>query len=108
MKSSIAERSTRMRERAQQSWPELPKTATGAEEAAAARSASAKITLALLPPSSRVTRLMVAAALSAIPRPTSVEPVNATLATSGCSTIRWPQTLPFPGTTLSTPSGRPA
>ena len=52
--------------------------------------------------------LDVAAAAWAIPRPTSVEPVKATLATSGCSTRRCPQTLPGPATTLSTPSGRPA
>ena len=43
-----------------------------------------------------------------MPRPTSVEPVNATFATSGCSTSRCPQTLPGPATTFSTPSGRPA
>ncbi len=108
MKSSIAERSTRIRERAQQSCPALPKTAIGAEDAAAARSASAKIRFADLPPSSRVTRLIVPAAPSAIPRPTSVEPVKAILATSGCSTRRCPQTEPGPATTLRTPSGMPA
>ena len=43
-----------------------------------------------------------------MPRPTAVEPVNAILATSGCSTRRWPHTLPGPTTTLSTPSGSPA
>ena len=108
MKRSSAERSTRIRERAQQSWPALPNTALGAAAAAASRSASAKTTLADLPPSSSVTRLIVAAAPAAIPRPTSVEPVKAILATSGCSTRRDPQTLPGPATTLSTPSGRPA
>lgn len=41
-------------------------------------------------------------------RPTSVEPVKATLATSGCS-ARWvPITDPLPGTTWNTPSGNPA
>ena len=35
MKRSSAERSTRMRERAQQSWPALPNTAIGAAAAAA-------------------------------------------------------------------------
>ena len=97
-----------MRERAQQSWPALPNTATGAEAAAASRSASAKTTLADFPPSSSVTRLIVPAAPSAIPRPTAVEPVNATLATSGCSTRRRPHVRPGPATTLSTPSGSPA
>ncbi len=97
-----------MRERAQQSCPALPKTASGAASAAASRSASAKTTLADFPPSSRVTLLIVAAAPSAMPRPTSVEPVKAILATSGCSTSRCPTTLPRPATTLRTPSGIPA
>ena len=74
MKRSRALRSTRIRERAQQSWPALPNTASGAIAAACSRSASAKTTFALLPPSSRVTRLIVAAAPAAIERPTSVEP----------------------------------
>ena len=41
-------------------------------------------------------------------RPTSVEPVNATFATSGCSTSRAPAVEPGPATTLTTPSGIPA
>ncbi len=97
-----------MRERAQQSWPALPNTAAGAAAAAASRSASANTTLADFPPSSSVTRLIVAAAPAAIPRPTSVEPVKAIFATSGCSTSRAPQTDPGPATTLRTPSGSPA
>ena len=48
---------TKMRERAQQSCPELSNTAPGAAAAARSTSESAKITFALLPPSSRVTRL---------------------------------------------------
>ena len=43
-----------------------------------------------------------------IPRPTAVEPVKATFATSSCSTRRWPTTLPGPTRTLTTPSGMPA
>ena len=108
MKRSIADRSTRMRERAQQSWPALPNTALGAAAAARSRSASANTMLADLPPSSSVTRLIVSAALAAIRRPTSVEPVKAIFATSGCSTRRWPHTEPGPATTLTTPSGTPA
>ena len=108
MKRSSTERSTRIRERAQQSWPALPKTAIGADAAAASRSASAKTTFADLPPSSSVTRLIVSAAAAAMPRPTSVEPVKAIFATSGCSTSRLPHTLPGPATTLTTPSGIPA
>ncbi len=52
--------------------------------------------------------MIVEAAASAIPRPTSVEPVNATFATSGCSTRRCPQTRPGPDTTFTTPAGMPA
>jgi hypothetical protein len=107
-KASSAERSTRIRERAQQSCPALPNTAPGAAAAAASRSASANTTFALLPPSSSVTRLIVPAAPAAIERPTSVEPVNAILATSGCSTSRWPTVRPAPTTTLTTPAGMPA
>jgi hypothetical protein len=108
MKRSSADRSTRMRERAQQSCPALPNTAIGAEDAAFSRSASAKTTLADFPPSSSVTRLIVSEARAAMRRPTAVEPVNATFATSGCSTIRSPTTRPDPTTTLKTPSGTPA
>ena len=96
-----------MRERAQQSCPALPNTAHGAAAAAACTSASANTRLGDLPPSSSVTRLIVRAAPSAIRRPTSVEPVNATLATSGCSTSRAPHVEPGPATTLTTPSGQP-
>ena len=106
--SSSAGRCTKMRLRAQQSWPALPNTAPGAAAAAAGRSASAKMMFGDLPPSSSVTRLIVSAAPVAIWRPTSVEPVNAIFATSGCSTSRCPQVRPGPTTTLTTPSGRPA
>jgi hypothetical protein len=86
----------------------LSNTAYGAEAAAAARSASAKITLALLPPSSRVQRFTCSAQPAMIRLPTAVDPVNATLRTSGCVTKRSPTTEPLPGMTVSTPSGRPA
>src|SRR5207244_3699030 len=97
-----------MRERAQQSWPALSKTAYGATAAACSRSASAKITFADLPPSSSVTRLIVPAAPCMTLRPTSVEPVKPIFATCGCSTRRCPTTRPGPTTTLTTPSGIPA
>ena len=97
-----------MRERAQQSCPALSKTPSGAEVAAFSRSASAKTTFADLPPSSSVTRFMVPAAQAIIFFPTPVEPVKATLATSGCSVRRWPTVLPGPTTTFTTPSGMPA
>ena len=95
--SSYADRSTRIRERAQQSWPALSKTAYGAAAAAAAMSASAKTMLALLPPSSRVTRFTWSAQPAMICLPTSVEPVKQTLRTSGWVTNRSPTTEPLPG-----------
>ena len=65
-----------MRERAQQSWPVLSKAAPGAAAAAAATSVSAKTMLALLPPSSRVTRFTWSAQPAMICFPTTVEPVK--------------------------------
>ena len=56
MNRSNTLRWTRIRDRAQQSWPALSNTAYGAVAAARSRSASANTMLALLPPSSRVTR----------------------------------------------------
>ena len=60
-----------------------------------------------LPPSSRVTRLIVDAAPCMTRRPTSVEPVKPIFATSGFSISRCPTTEPFPTTTFRTPSGIP-
>ena len=40
--------------------------------------------------------------------PTSVDPVNTTLCTSGWVTNRCPTTDPLPGTTVKTPGGMPA
>ena len=99
---------TRIRERAQQSWPALPNTATGAAAAAASRSASAKTTLADLPPSSSVTRLIVCGgAARRSTRPTSVEPVKAILATSGCSTSRCPHGAARAGDDVDDALGQP-
>ncbi len=78
--SSYADRSTRIRDRAQQSCPALSKTAYGALAAAAARSASAKTMLELLPPSSSVTRFTWSAQPAMIFLPTAVEPVKHDLA----------------------------
>ena len=60
---SYTERWTRIRDRAQQSCPALSKTAYGAVAAAFSRSASAKTMLALLPPSSRVSRKKMGSSL---------------------------------------------
>ncbi len=64
--------------------------------------------LALLPPSSSVTRFTCSAQPAMICLPTSVEPVKHTLRTAGWVTNRCPTTLPRPGSTVNTPSGRPA
>jgi hypothetical protein len=69
--------------------------------------ASSKTTLAALPPSSRVTFLCDPATDFAIARPTAVEPVNATLSTSGWLTIAAPVS-PAPVRMLTTPGGRSA
>ncbi len=63
--------------------------------------------LAALPPSSRVTFLLLPATARAIALPTSVEPVKATLSTSGCDTMARPVS-PAPVTMLTTPGGRSA
>ena len=72
-----------MRERAQQSWPALSKTAPGAPAAALAISASAKMIFDDLPPSSRVNRFTCSAHPTMICFPTVVDPVKTTFLTSG-------------------------
>ncbi len=107
-KRSYAVRWTRMRVRAQQSWPELSRNDMGAAAAAASRSASAKTMFGLLPPSSRVTRLRSAEPFASTCLPTAIDPVNTIFATPGCSTSALPVTGPWPGRTWKRPSGRPA
>ena len=97
-----------MREPAEHTCPALKKMPDAAARTAASRLASAKITLADLPPSSSVTRLKLPAAPCMMRRPTPGEPVKVTLSTSGWFTSRSPTTLPSPVTTLNTPSGTPA
>jgi len=61
-----------------------------------------------LPPSSSETRFRLPAAALTISLPTSVEPVKATLSTSGCSARAAPAVSPKPVTMFTTPSGKPA
>ena len=75
--------------------------------AKSARFASGKMMLADLPPSSKVTGRRRRPHCSAIICPASVEPVKATLATSGCVTSRPPATRE-PVMRLMTPAGTPA
>ncbi len=58
------------------------------------------------PPSSSVTRFIVAAPSRMMLSPTATEPVNEILATSGLRTSSAPTTLPRPVTTFQTPFGR--
>ena len=76
--------------------------------AAFARSASSQMIIGSEPPSSSVTRLVPCAASAATRCPVGVEPVKATLRTSGWPTSASPAIGPVPGTTLSTPGGTPA
>ncbi len=69
--------------------------------------ASSKTKFAALPPSSNVAVFLVAEIDLAIALPTSVEPVNAILFTSGWLTSAAPVT-PSPVTIFTTPSGTPA
>ena len=75
---------------------------------ARSRSASANTSSGDLPPSSSDTGVSCAPAAAATRRPVRADPVNATLARSGCATSAVPACPPRPWTTLKTPSGRPA
>src|SRR5246127_3709961 len=61
-----------------------------------------------LPPSSSVTRFIVAAPSRMIDLPTTAEPVKEIFATSGLRTISVPTTSPRPITTLQRPFGSSA
>src|SRR5262245_35617353 len=62
----------------------------------------------LLPPSSREIFFTPSAESFMICLPVEVSPVNAILSTPGCVTSAVPTLPPGPGTTLNTPSGKPA
>jgi hypothetical protein len=64
--------------------------------------------LALLPPSSSVTRFTCSAQPAMMVRPTSFEPVKQTLRTAGWVDQAVADGRPVPGSTWKTPSGRPA
>ena len=100
--SSATDSCTSSREPAQQTWPWLKKMPLTMPSTAWSTGASSKTMLAALPPSSRVTFFCVPATDLAIARPTSVEPVKATLSMSGCETSARPVS-PAPVTMLTTP-----
>jgi hypothetical protein len=71
-------------------------------------SASAKTMVGDLPPSSSETGISFSAALRAMPRPTSVPPVNDTFRMAGWVTSLSPTVLPAPGKVEKMPGGSPA
>ena len=105
---SWTDRSTRIRDRAQQSWPQLSNTEYGDSAANRSRSASANTMFGLLPPSSRLIFFTLFEASRMISWPVVVSPVNATLPMPSCAAIAAPAVPPGPVTTLSTPGGMPA
>ena len=106
--SDILDRGTSMRVGALQDWPVLRKHACTPSLTAFSRSASSRMILADLPPSSCVTRFTVGTAADATATPARVDPVNETMATSGCDEIAEPTVGPSPFTRLNTPGGRAA
>ena len=104
---SAIDSATSSREPAQQTWPWLNQIASTAPSTTLSMSASSNTRNGLLPPSSSESRLPLPAVARRIARPTSVEPVKATLSTPGWSTSAAP-VRPSPVTMLTTPSGRRA
>src|SRR6202162_203957 len=82
-------------------------TPKSAPSTAASQSAPSKKMFGDLPPSSRVTRFSVSAALLTISLPTTALPVNAILSTPGCATSAAPQVSPKPFTIFTAPGGKP-
>ena len=97
-----------MRVGALHDWPTLRKPAATPAATARAKSASGRMTLGDLPPSSCATRLTVGAAACATSTPARVEPVIEIMSTSGCAAIAAPTCGPSPLTRLNTPAGTPA
>src|SRR5207237_4813356 len=88
--SDILDRGISMLVGALQDWPVLRKHACTPSLTAFSRSASSRMILADLPPSSCVTRFTVGTAADATATPARVDPVNETMATSGCEEIAQP------------------
>ena len=84
--SGSALRSTNTRERAQQSWPALPKTAPGEAVRGGAQIGVGEHDRRRLATQLERHALDVARGARPMSRPTAVEPVNAILPTPGCST----------------------
>jgi len=96
------------RDPALQVWPELPIMPVVAPVTLSVSAASSSTMKALLPPSSRPTRLTVVAASFWICTPTGSEPVKLIISTSSWVESAVPITLPCPWIMLNTPAGTPA
>ena len=96
-----------MRVHAEQVCPEFSIALRAPAGMAFSSGASSNTTNADLPPSSRVTFLMVSAASAATRLPARTDPVKLTMSTIGCDAIASPTAGPYPVTMLSTPAGRP-
>ena len=106
--SSMRAAGTSMRVGALHDWPELLHIDVRSRVMALGRSASSRMMLADLPPSSWATRFTVGAAARATSTPARVEPVNDTMSTSGWADSGAPTLTPSPWTRLNTPAGTPA
>src|SRR5262245_4977586 len=91
-----------------QVWPVLRNLDAMAPSAAASRSASSNTMNGALPPSSSETFLTVLAHCAISCLPTSVDPVNVNLRTSGLVVSSLPIGPDAPVTTEITPAGTPA
>ena len=108
IRASAIGRCTITREPATQPWPEFARIEPAMQVAAFSRSASAKTSCGLLPPSSSVTGLMpLSAAAFMIAVPVRVDPVKEILPIPGWRASASPVT-PVPWTTLKMPAGMPA
>src|SRR5499427_434979 len=97
---------TRKRSPAVQLWPAHRYAASSAASVARPRSASSRITMGPLPPSSR--SCVLPAARAATLAPVATEPMKPTACTPGWPATASPTTGPGPGRKLNTPAGTPA
>ena len=106
--SSWRDAGTNIRVGALHDWPEFMKQLCTPCATALLKSASSRMMLADLPPSSCATRFTVSAEDFATIIPARVEPVNDIMSMSGWRDITSPTFRPSPFTRLKTPAGTPA
>src|SRR5580700_10298907 len=103
--SSMRAAGTSIRLGALQDWPEFVHIPAMSRATTASRSASSRMMLADLPPSSWAMRLTVGAATLATSMPARVDPVNDSMSMSGWADMQAPTLMPSPLTRLKTPAG---